>query len=199
MELHGFKTLEMRWFSSDVKLLNKIFDHLAKEYTTTTEQRTDHYLKIPLEDTGIKIREGNHELKVKFQPDVELDIGKKEFWMKWSHPTDDSILSLVGKEGLTHWIAIEKERKSLRISFEDNNDEGIFSPEGVSVECTHLHIPFYKARIYTMGIESYSLKNRMERYFNKAIGKIRIFEKELKELYSGGYPAWMKYKLINHE
>lgn len=196
MELHGFKTLEVRWFAFDKKLLEDVFGVISRENEIRTEKRTDYYLLTGLKDTGIKIREGNHELKVKFKPDVDLEFGKKEYWMKWSHPTEKSIFSLVGKDSLTNWIAVEKVRKSMRFSFLENGNDSIYSSEGVAFELTHLHIPSHDKNFFTLGIEAYSLLDeKLEIYFGKTINKLDNFQAELQQVYTGGYPAWMKYHL----
>ena len=78
-----FYSAEIRQFSKTKEKLYSIYESLPGE-SEHDSKRTDYYLKVASENTGIKIREGKHEIKNKLVPDVNNPLGKLETWVKWS-------------------------------------------------------------------------------------------------------------------
>ena len=160
-----FKSSEIRWFSTQKDALWEFYETLPDEGEGTREpDRTDYYLKSGTVTTGIKIREGNHELKVKCSDDEKWNCGVMEHWMKWSTSEEVNILNTVDDEFLGDWVAVKKKRfkKSYKIISGEKLEqvEGIFPAEGCGAEFTEIHLKRLKHPVYTFGMEAFSSSGR---------------------------------------
>lgn len=188
-----FKSSEIRWFSQERDLLWELYERLPESGKGTRESdRTDYYLKSGTLHTGIKIREGNHELKVKCAVDEELAIGVMEHWMKWSTPEDKNILNIVDEKLLDDWVPVKKKRFMKRFKItERNNPEPVkedFETEGCGAEFTEIHLKKLDQPLYTLGFEAFSAENRQRENLLSAIKHLDVDRSPLKELDSYGYP-----------
>ena len=139
-----FKSSEIRWFSPDKNLLWDFYEHLPKKGEGKREpDRTDFYLNSDTINSGIKIREGNHELKVKRAEDEELDFGIMEHWIKWSTSEEKNILNTVDDQFLGDWIPVKKKRFKKTYKIIQNEIECIaegFPAEGCGAEFTEIQM-----------------------------------------------------------
>ena len=188
-----FKSSEIRWFSSNKELLWELYSSLPEQGEGTRESdRTDYYLKSGTINTGIKIREGNHELKVKRAEDEELDCGMMEHWMKWSTSEEKNILNLIDDPFLGDWVAVKKMR--FKKSYEITKEETLrslkeeFVNEGCGAEFTEIHFKKLEQPLYTFGFEAFSAKNQQRGNLLNAIKILDTDFSQLKELDSYGYP-----------
>jgi hypothetical protein len=154
--------------------------------------RTDYYLKSGTVNTGIKIREGNHELKVKRGDDEMLDYGVMEHWIKWSTTEEVNILNTVDDELLGDWIAVKKKRfkKSYEIINRKKLErvDGIFPAEGCGAEFTEIQLRRLEYPVYTFGMEAFSSSSRERENLLKTIEILEIDFSPFKEFDSFGYP-----------
>lgn len=188
-----FKSSEIRWFSKDKNTLWELYEALPEKGEGVRESdRTDYYLRSGTIHTGIKIREGNHELKVKRADDEQFKNGVMEHWMKWSTSEEENILNTVDHKLLEDWVAVQKKRwkKSYKI-INLNNIEMIregFPPEGCGVEFTEIQLQRLKEPLYTIGLEAFSSTGKEKENLNALINYLDIDFSMLSKMDSYGYP-----------
>lgn len=192
-----FKSSEMRWFSHDYDLLWDFFDNLPEKGRGTQENvRTDYYLNSNTENTGIKIREGNHEIKVKCADDDILEFGFITHWVKWSVSEKKNILNTIDNELLGEWVPVKKKR--IKKTFEVVSDSEVkfagdkFAEEGVGVEFTEVYLGRPDKPIYTVGFEAFSASNQERENLMCAIKHLGIELTLFENLDSYGYPQLLK-------
>ncbi len=196
-----FKSSEIRWFSKDYDILWDFFDALPEKGEEMREQvRTDYYLKSDTKNTGIKVREGNHELKVKCAKDETLEYGIMTHWVKWSTAEKKNILNTIADELLEEWVPVKKMRvkksyeivSDTKIVFEDER----YADEGVGVEFTEVNLGSVDQPLYTVGFESFSVTNNQRANLMCLINSLDTELLSFKNLDSYGYPQMLK-KLEN--
>jgi hypothetical protein len=151
---------EIRWFTQQKSdaITNWFSKH--NENFNGEDMRTDYYLpQYKNETLSIKLREGNLEIKQrKGTPEIAIfssnSKGYFESWVKWSFQviSNDPLISEIVDEKRYNWIAIEKERLSLKLTTDESGhlseahkDDEI--PFGCVVDYT---------RVICMGQEWYS-------------------------------------------
>lgn len=187
----------MRWFSHDYDLLWETFDSLPENDGVMQENvRTDYYLNSNTENTGIKIREGNHEIKVKCADDDILEFGFITHWVKWSVSEKKNILNTIDNELLGEWVPVKKKR--IKKTFEVVSDSEVkfagdkFTEEGVGVEFTEVYLGRQDKPIYTIGFESFSSTDQQHENLMRAIKNLNINFALVEDLDSYGYPQLLK-------
>ena len=191
-----FKTSEIRWFSREKQVLWNIFKNLEKSGPgNPEEERTDYYLKSSTPNSGIKIREGKHELKVKTAKDEMLEYGLMQHWSKWSYSEEENILNSVNPDLLSDWLKMTKNgtKKSYKITAENKveftSEENI--KEGFDVEFTRFEILSLKITGYTLGLEAFSSKNNSAENLRLALDQLQLKPSLLKDLTSCSYPEFL--------
>ncbi|WP_373059632.1 hypothetical protein [Zunongwangia sp. H14] len=186
-------TSEIRWFSAEKELLQEVFFMLNKPDEGIFEgERSDFYLKSGTTSAGIKIREGNHELKVKTAEDEELALGTIQHWAKWSYQEPQNILKLVNTGMLQEWVEVKKKRYKKIVSVEAGKIS-FTSAEDVKEKCeiefTEFKIPSIPHRIFTLGVEASGNNERQN--LKLALQKLPFPETSLKNLRSCSYPEFL--------
>lgn len=124
-------------------------------------ERTDLYLETGLLSCGIKVREGNHEIKLKSDKDEKVEeIGKVEHWSKWSSSEELNILNTIDRSLLGDWIEVRKKR-FLKV-YEIKKDRSVaftteFVDDGCGVEFTVLNVD--GDTYYSFGMEAFNTFN----------------------------------------
>ncbi|NBC25338.1 MAG: hypothetical protein GVY08_00615 [Bacteroidetes bacterium] len=191
------KSSEIRWFAQEDTMLRDFFNALPGTGEEIYEgERTDYYLKSGTETTGIKVREGNHELKVKCAEDEALVYGTLTHWIKWSVPETKHILNTIADELLTEWIPVKKKRvkKTYEIVSQSEvvpADDGMVD-EGVGVEFTNIYLGRMEQPFYTAGFESFSATGQQRENLLQAIKILEPDLSRIKDFNSRGYPAFLK-------
>jgi hypothetical protein len=123
--MNGTQTIEVRWFypGSLPDEIRNWFDTLGAAQSPA-DARSDFYLQSSSPDLGVKIRQGNLEVKHLQQQFGKIEVerlgeGKVEQWSKWicddraAHPPQ------VGEQG---WIQVDKIRQQrfYRVEFIDS-------------------------------------------------------------------------------
>lgn len=134
------RTKEMRWFfKRDREQIRNWFGSLA---FVSTETRTDFYLKLDNEDIGVKLRDGNIEIKQRIGPRgsdyINSNIwGYCDSFDKWSFDCEQDtplISSIIGQEH-KEWIAVEKRRQAAILVEVDGKIIARPLEEGVAIGC----------------------------------------------------------------
>ncbi|NNK71837.1 MAG: hypothetical protein HKO94_01470 [Flavobacteriaceae bacterium] len=195
-----FKSSEIRWFSSEKESLESIFRSLPGEFDNAQE-RTDYYLITALANTGIKIREGRHELKLKRDSDEFIEsIGTIEHWAKWSSTEEQNILNTIEDIHLSDWLAVIKKR-FLKIYSVSKNGKNVanaygFVHDGCGVEFTILKID--DQMVYTLGLEAWGRYHKSGDNLIKVFRYLKLNPDFFKNTICMSYPEYLK-NFINSE
>ena len=136
-----YLTLEVRWFYPG-PVPGQLVAWLDRQGWLPAAQppRTDHYLRLPGRPTlGVKLREGNIELKTRLSEPQEVQLGPRAagglaLWRKWSFPLaqDAGPLERLLVPGAA-WIPVTKERWLQRYRL-GNGLEPVAVPLGTPAE-----------------------------------------------------------------
>lgn len=164
-----FNSKEIRWFTKkENKEISKWFAERAITFENT-DSRTDYYLSLSgKKDIGIKLREGNIEVKHLIANPVEGKLTKNasgyfERYTKWSFSTDkEDILShRIIHEKKYDWMEVSKERMGCKLK-EDGNGKKLLVkiedqiPFGCQIEYTRINLN--NSTWYTFGLEWFGEK-----------------------------------------
>ena len=146
--MDNFKTIEVRWFYPGI-LPTEILTWFSKagESTVKPDIRRDVYLQSVSPDMGIKLREGNLEVKYR-QAKIRIDgcgISQVEFWSKWICMDDKSTMTPEDIADKVGWINIDKVRyqRLYQIEFaQDIQLRSISKPQANAgaIEVTQLQV-----------------------------------------------------------
>lgn len=190
-----FSSSEIRWFSPKEKLFRQLFDELPGGNVTAEPVRTDFYLRTDSHQTGVKIREGNHEIKVQSAADEALDFGVMQDWLKWSVPEKNNVLNAVDKEFLIDWVEVRKLRFKKNYDVSDGNPifkpAGQFLDEGCGIEFTKIELPQFQQSVFTFGLEAFSTQNRCRENLLLTLKSLNVDFCRLQNEQSCGYPQWL--------
>ena len=191
-----FKSAEIRWFSNQKEPLLSFYKAVPPVGKGILEsERTDHYLVLNSTNTGIKIREGKHEIKLKSDDDLISKWGTIEKWKKWSYDETADIINSIDDRLLSDWIGINKKRMIKKYDLGTNKKiENIMNErvsEGCGVEFTEISIEGNSAVYYTLGLEAFSKSGNMIENLLTTIDYIKLKPEKLNELVQCSYPAFL--------
>ena len=139
-----FPTAEVRWFWQG-EVPNAALTWLTAQPgdAPSKDTRTDHYLLVNATDTlGVKLREGNIELKQRMEPPrieslADRAQGLVELWTKWSFDLARERSVLHQLTDSPTWIGIKKTRwlKAYRVT-DQGNVEPLPKDEDPTQLCT---------------------------------------------------------------
>ncbi len=146
-----YKSKEIRWFSTQLnRHICRWFQKQRLEFDTI-DPRLDFYLPLAKKDIGIKLREGNIEVKHRVgKPQVialkDSNKGYLEEWVKWSFEGDPSgpLYQEITAREKYDWIKLYKERLGVKLIKEGTQvkivpiEEQVLS--GCQVEYTRTHL-----------------------------------------------------------
>ena len=167
------ETAEIRWFlPGEIPEKMRAWFNGFDDFPPSSQTRTDHYLHLPGNAIGIKIREGLIEHKQGVDGVGEkwrsgTHSGKVEHWQKWSFPLDDYFAIAEMLNTYTgSWLSIIKERQMRILSLDPTNRVLSTSYEEVSGtavgwELTKLKIEGSNDSRWTMGFESFGNDNKL--------------------------------------
>ena len=144
----------MRWFTAERQLVWDLYFNLPGIGPGWEQAaRTDYYLRTGSTDAGVKIREGNHEIKVKSAYDEPVAFGMIQHWVKWSSVEDESILDVIAPALLADWISVEKQRYLKRYAVDASSGiqpvDQEYVDEGCGVEFTEIRFPFMSMETFS--------------------------------------------------
>lgn len=195
-----FKSREIRWFyPTELKSVEKWF--MDNGYTfENADPRTDYYLPLKnQDDIGIKLREGNVEIKqriarTKKENISELANGYFENYIKWSFSSaeKDPLFQEIIEGEKFNWLWVRKERVGYKLKENQNGsiirvklDE--FPEFGCQVEYTRIKIK--EELWYTLCLEWFGEK---EIEIDLSILDEMLGDQELKASNSMGYAEFLK-------
>lgn len=148
-----FKSREIRWFIKTVNpAITRWFSGNGQTFENT-DSRTDFYLPLADKtDIGIKLREGNIEIKQRINQAEKGEIsaiakGNFENYIKWSFSTatEDELSRDILQKNKYTWLEVKKERMGFKLLETEkgktsmvNIDEDI--PYGCQIEYTRINI-----------------------------------------------------------
>jgi len=155
-----YRTKEIRWFFQKEK---EQFAHWFQKFNcTSTQTRTDFYLDINNEDIGIKLREGNIEIKhrvgTRAYGGLNATIwGCFDEFIKWSFNVQkqDPVLSKIKDYEHCNWIPVQKELKLVQL-IEEN---GAIKPKSITerlpfgCQVEYATVEIYEEVWYTFALE----------------------------------------------
>jgi hypothetical protein len=191
------KSSEIRWFSENKDLLRRMYESLSPQGKgQQEEERIDYYLMSGTTETGFKVREGKHEVKVKWAADEAYSYGQVEHWLKWSQEEEQDLISTLDEEQLSEWLEVRKRRFLKRYQLGRlQKIEPLSATAGTervcSVEFSTLEIPDFHFTCYSLGIEALGPQSSRDLLL-QVINQLPIDFIMLSNLDSHGYPAFLK-------
>lgn len=164
-----FKSREIRWFTqTEDSAISKWFARNGQTFANT-ESRTDFYLPLPgKEDIGIKLREGNIEIKQRINQPEKGKIsasaeGYFEDYIKWSFSTadEDELSREIIQKNRYEWLKVRKERMGFKLQETEEAKTSMvniseYIPYGCQVEYTRISLN--KKTWYSFGLEWFGPK-----------------------------------------
>ncbi len=194
-----YRTKEIRWFSNteDPEIL-RWFEENGFTFENT-EARTDYYLPLKEQnDIGIKLREGNIEIKQRIHSSDEQKLVKRvkghfENYIKWSFSSsnEDPLIHSIIEEEKYNWLAVRKERIGFKLK-ENQNGSIIkvkmteYPKYGCQIEYTRIKVK--NELWYTLGLEWFGSK---ELEFDLSILNKMLNKNRLKSENSMGYSQFL--------
>lgn len=196
-----FHSAELRWFSKKKALLWDMFVQAVPTGTGIEEPvRTDFYLKSPSVSTGVKVRQGNHELKVR-SAIIENKLGKIECWTKWSYPEERTLLEKIPSKMLKDWTKVTKKRWIKKYEL---LPDGELTPittrrvqEGCGIEFTELEFAKSAEKWYTIGLEAFSAEGIEAENLIFTIRELGLNLYKLEKHIQAGYPEFLARFIFN--
>ncbi|NNE77953.1 MAG: hypothetical protein HKN31_12880 [Pricia sp.] len=190
-----YLTKEIRWFfKNENEHINRWFDRLEFD---NFEQREDFYLDLGKEDLGVKLRQGNIEIKYSVGTRSKGCLNKNawgyfEKWNKWSFSVEnkEAILSGMTIDDQSKWTSVLKERKIAILTFEQGEENLLAADNETASSCQfeYSRIQVSDSVWYTFGLEysgDLSLKIR-DSLITEILGDTKFAMNQ-----SMGYPAFL--------
>ncbi|MCH4823321.1 hypothetical protein ML462_09045 [Gramella lutea] len=195
-----FKSREIRWFySTELKAVEKWFMDNGHTFENAIP-RTDYYLPLKnQDDIGIKLREGNVEIKQRISRSKTENItrmseGNFENYIKWSFSSaeKDGLFQEIIEGEKYNWLGVRKERIGYKLK--ENQNGSIIRvklddyPEfGCQVEYTRIKI--MNEIWYTLCLEWFGEK---EIEFDLSVLDNMLGDFKLQAANSMGYAEFLK-------
>jgi hypothetical protein len=195
----NFHTIEVRWFYPGT-----LPDEVKQWFSTLgqplekIDTRSDFYLQSSSPDVGVKLRQGNLEVKSRNQ-NLTLDIlgdSQIERWSKWICADDRSSLNPTTIANKPGWLKVDKirDRRLFQVEFVGSIKlTQIATPqdEAVAIEITQLQIQ--DRILWTIACEYFGDNIDIEYQFlslvNYLLSEYPLSVSLLQ--FSGGYPQWL--------
>lgn len=190
-------TVEVRWFFEGVSPdPPTIFGEVLPPTT-----RTDWYVRSGPR-CGIKLREGNVDVKVLDREVGELELdriqGGIEEWRKWTYmgdPSDEAIFPFLTRDD---WIAVSKARRLIAFGVEDGLVTRADSVERADCQAEWTNLRLEGSDWLTIGLEAYGNGKPLEVIVESVARFIlpRLSETvALRRESSMSYPEWLARSL----
>jgi hypothetical protein len=195
--------VEIRWFFRGTLPLEILawFD-AGVDQPAQPAERVDHYLHLgQLDSLGIKLREGNVEIKlrqcklgtVQFHQQV---AGQVEHWRKWSFalavaPLQDLLVPT------SAWLPVHKSRRLRRYQVAADEALSLISPDvypdrGCDLEVTQVRV--HSQAWWTVGFEAFGPEARLRKNLCRAVEQVLKNPPPLALTVddSFAYPRWLQ-------
>jgi hypothetical protein len=198
--MDNFKTIEVRWFyRGEVPAqIGKWFETVGRRLEQI-DSRSDIYLRSSAPDVGVKLRQGNLEVKYRQAEIGRLEIdgldSRIELWSKWICADDNGQLTPTQLADKPGWLKVDKirDRRLFRVEFGDRVELiQVAAPTAdiASIELTQLQV--FGQNWWTLACEYFGNELEIDRQFLPLISKLLAGSNlaELTPEMSGGYPQW---------
>ncbi len=199
--MDNFKTIEVRWFYPGVIPVDLLTWWNTLGEPVVTDNRTDVYLQSSSPDVGVKLRQGNLEVKYRQARLGTIEINgfgssHVEEWLKWICIDDSSSLTPAQIADRSGWINVAKSRSQrlYQVEFGDKIQlRSIAKPQAgaAAIEITQLQVE--QQIWWTIACEYLGDKLDLDRQFlplvNALLSACPIADSD--RSISGGYPQWL--------
>ncbi len=199
--MNNFKTIEVRWFYPGVIPADLLTWWDTFGEPVVTNNRTDVYLQSSSSDLGIKLRQGNLEVKYRQARLGTMEIDKMgssqvEQWLKWICVDDSSGLTPAQFADQSGWIKVVKSRsqRMFQVEFTDKIQlRSIVKPQAgaAAIEITQLQVQ--QQIWWTIACEYLGDKLDLDRQFLPLVNSLLSSDPilNLGRSISCGYPQWL--------
>jgi predicted component of type VI protein secretion system len=200
--MDNFQTIEVRWFyPGELPAEISNWFETVGEHLENIDTRSDFYLQSSSPDVGVKLRQGNLEVKYRQQELGQFTIdgmadSRIEQWSKWICMADGGGLSLTKLADKPGWLKVDKirDRRLFRVEFgEQIALTQIATPaaEIASIELTQLQVS--SQPWWTVACEYFGKDLDLDRQF---LPLVRILSAGSsiatdRARVSCGYPQWL--------
>lgn len=183
------KTKEIRWiFKNNNSNIEHWFESLGFE---TLELRVDQYLDLNNRYIGVKLRDGNIEIKHSIESQSKGSLtpracGYFEEYIKWSFKVEENELlyANITKGACKEWVGISKRRKAAKLKYE-NEEIAIYPIEeslefGCQLEYTEIELDenlWYSFALEWFGAKHIDIKPD---FISEILGGTKLNSKESK-------------------
>lgn len=198
--MDNFQTIEVRWFyRGEVPArigywFEKVGLKLEKE-----DCRSDVYLRSSSPDVGVKLRQGNLEVKYRQAEIGRLEIdgldSSVELWSKWICADDNGQLTPTQLADKPGWLKVDKirDRRLFRVEFDRDIEliQVITPTAGIAaIELTKLQV--CGQNWWTLACEYFGNDLEIDRQFLPLVTKLLSGSKlaNITPQISCGYPQW---------
>jgi hypothetical protein len=199
--MDNFQTIEVRWFyRGEIPVqIGNWFETLG-ERLERIDRRSDVYLQSSSPDVGMKLRQGNLEVKYRQAQIGRFEIGglvdsHVELWSKWICVDDRGLLTPTQLADKPGWLKVDKirDRRLFRVEF----DEGIKlvqvatpTADLAAIELTQLQV--LGQTWWTVACEYFGNDLEIDRQFLPLVGKLLAGSgiANITPQISCGYPQW---------
>jgi len=198
------RSFELRWFFSRHPA-GEIKDWFCgSKLCKEEEARTDHYLVLPSNEVGIKVRDGKQfEIKARtrspepFWLETGASVGRQDAWVKWSLDDCEAAgrLATIGG-GSSEWVPVVKQRWLRKFEVDaagvvEETDVDAVLEHGCRVELGDLEVR--DSHWWTLALASFGEVNRTAHLEQVARHFLRMLPRgvELTERDSMAYPEWL--------
>jgi hypothetical protein len=197
----NFKTIEVRWFYPEVIPVDLLtwWDTLGE--LLVADNRTDVYLQSSSPDVGVKLRQGNLEVKYRQARLGAMEINgfgssHVERWLKWICIDDSSSLNPAQFTDRSGWITVAKSRlqRLYQVEFGDKIQlRSISKPQAgaAAIEVTQLQVE--QQIWWTIACEYLGDNLDLDRQFLPLVNTLLLAcpISHSDRSISGGYPQWL--------
>ncbi len=199
--MDNFQTIEVRWFyRGEVPApIGKWFETVGRRLEDI-DRRSDIYLRSSSPDVGVKLRQGNLEIKYR-QAEIGLFAidgladSRVERWSKWICADDRGELTPTQLADKPGWLKVDKirDRRLFRVEFGDRVKlTQIATPTAdiASIELTQLQV--LGQDWWTLACEYFGTDLEIDGQFLQLVSNL-LAESELAKIepqISCGYPQW---------
>lgn len=196
---------EIRWFGKG-DAIQKLYDALSVRRISFEKelQRTDWYLQTADHTLGVKLREGNIELKRLITHLGAFKVGNvsgaMEQWQKWSFrvSADDDTFNEIVSTPHPVWIAVSKDRKIAKFEIRDKRNVTQVPLQSRPIQGCNLEIASLvrqDQQWWTVCLEAFGPEANVGRYLQLALDTI-LTGTDIPTLtidHSYGYPKWIAF------
>lgn len=199
--MDNFQTIEVRWFyRGEVPVqIGNWFETIGRRLEQI-DSRSDVYLQSSSPDVGMKLRQGNLEVKYR-----QSEIGRFEIdglvnscverWSKWICADDSGQLTPTGIVDKPGWLKVDKirDRRLFRVEFNKRVELiQVATPTAdlAAIELTRLQV--LGQNWWTLACEYFGTDLEIDRQFLPVVSKL-LAGSELAKITpqnSCGYPQW---------